>query len=140
MIDKTLITRKSKLIIEDLKELEAIGCLLLKEFLNDHIQQVLAERYLERAIGRMIDINYHLLIETDKPPPADYFTSFTDVGKLGVLPAEYSRDLARAAGLRNRLVHEYDKIDNEKLYEGVKFAVKDIPIYLDFIEKFIAGI
>ena len=37
--------------------------------------------------------------------------SFTRLAELGVLDAEFARRIARAAGLRNRLVHEYEDID-----------------------------
>lgn len=136
MIDPLLIVRKSKLIAEDLRELEPIAEMTLEEYLNHHTKQVLSERYLERLIGRMIDINYHLLTETGNPPPSDYFHSFTELSKMGVLPPDFARDIARSAGLRNRLVHEYDEIEPEKVYEGIKAAVSAVPKYLSLVKNY----
>jgi len=61
MIDKTLIIRKINLISKDLKALEPLIQMGLEPFLQDQINEILAERYLERIIGRMIDIrlSYH---------------------------------------------------------------------------------
>ena len=51
MIDKELVTKP------------------VAEYLASATDEVLAERYLERIIGRMIDINYHVLTESGQPPP-----------------------------------------------------------------------
>lgn len=137
MIDKTLITRKINLISKDLKRLRPISGFSLKEYLGKYEYEVLTERYLERIITRMIDINYHLITETGNPPPSDYFESFIEVGRLKILPVAFSRKLAQSAGLRNRLVHEYNSLDEKKVYLALKAGIKDIPKYLRYINNFI---
>ena len=101
------------------------------------MDRVLAERYLERMIGRMIDINYHLITETGYPPPADYFQSFTQLGTLAILPADFARQIASCAGLQNRIVHEYDEVDPARLHEGLTAAAQDVPQYLRFVHKYL---
>ena len=64
MIDATLIVRKINLISQDFKEIGELSRKSLQEFLASRVDEVLAERYLERMIGRMIDINYHLIDPT----------------------------------------------------------------------------
>ena len=135
MIDKRLIHRKIALIAKDLQGLRPIAALSQKEYLKKIEYEVLAERYLERIITRMIDINYHFIVETGNPPPKDYFTSFIELGKLKVLPLEFAQNLAQYAGLRNRLVHEYNTLDEKKVYQALKRAIKDIPRYLNYIGK-----
>ena len=135
MIDKNLISRKINLIIKDLKPLKSISYLSEKEYLRNSIWEVQAERYLERIIGRMIDINYHIITESGNSPPPDYFQSFIELGKLKILPLEFSREIASLAGLRNRIVHEYNTLDERKIYKATKEAMKNIPKYLQFIVK-----
>lgn len=137
MIDPTLITRKISLISKDLKALEPYAVFSLEAYLKDPVYEVSAERYLERIIGRMIDINYHIVTERGYPPPKDYFESFTELGRLGILEPAFARTLAGAAGLRNRIVHEYDEIDEQKVYEGLRTALKDIPKYLQAVNAFV---
>ncbi|MDI6809823.1 MAG: DUF86 domain-containing protein [Candidatus Eisenbacteria bacterium] len=137
MIDRTLVIRKISLISKDLNALEPYAALSLNDYLKDSINEVLVERYLERMIGRMIDINYHLITELDHPPPKDYFESFVELGRLGVLEPEFARSAAQAAGLRNRIVHEYDEIDEQKVYESLLTAAKDIPTYLQAVHVFV---
>lgn len=137
MIDRQLITRKMSLILEDLAGMARLSKLSRAQYLEDSINEALAERYLERAIGRMIDINFHLITESGHAPPKDYHESFTRLGTLGVMTTDLAKETAMAAGLRNRIVHEYDDIDPERVYEALPVAIRRIPAYLDHIQRFI---
>lgn len=81
-------------------------------------------------ISRMIDINYHIGTGSGRPPPKDYYDSFTELGKMGILDAMFASRVASAAGLRNRIVHEYEEIDPAKVFEGMRAALLDLPVYL----------
>ena len=137
MIDRLLITRKMSLILEDLAAMTRLSHLSREQYLKDSINEALAERYLERAIGRMIDVNFHLVTESGHAPPKDYHESFMLLGTLGVMTADLAKEMAMAAGLRNRIVHEYDDIDPERVYEALPLAVRRIPLYLDHIQRFV---
>jgi uncharacterized protein YutE (UPF0331/DUF86 family) len=130
MIDAELVTRKIVLIVKDLGEMQALAGEPRERFLASRISVAAAERYLERVIGRMIDINFHLITETGHPPPSDYYQSFLDLGSLAILDPTFARQIASAAGLRNRIAHDYEEIDESKVYDGVHAALRDIPIYL----------
>jgi len=47
---------------------------------------------------------------------------------LKILDPEFARRIARGAGLRNRLVHEYNEIDPRKVFESLEAALADIPV------------
>jgi uncharacterized protein YutE (UPF0331/DUF86 family) len=137
MIDKALIVRKINLISTDLKEIIRLSEMSREAYLSDLHSQVLAERYLERVIGRMIDINYHLITESGQPPPKDYYESFLKLGALDVIHADLSREMASSAGLRNRIAHEYDEIDHDRVHEGLATAARNIPVYLKHVDAFL---
>lgn len=59
-------------------------------YLAGRIDELVAERLLERIIGRLIDVNYHLLTDAGQPPPRDDYDSFTALAKLRVLPADFA--------------------------------------------------
>ncbi len=139
MVDPELVTRKMTLIAPDLDALTRIARKGLEEYLASPTDEVLSERYLERIIGRMIDINYHLITELGSPPPRDYHASFTDLVPLGTLPAAFAARIATCAGLRNRIVHEYDELDPRQLHEALQGAVRDIPEYLALVNRFLEG-
>jgi uncharacterized protein YutE (UPF0331/DUF86 family) len=134
-VDKKLIGRKITLINNDLKSLKVLSKLSLKTYLSKTEYEALAERYLERIIGRMIDINYHILSEIENEIPTDFYNSFIALGKKKYLPVKLAGIMANSAGLRNRLAHEYDEIDSKKVYEAMADCLRDVPKYLKDIVK-----
>jgi predicted nucleotidyltransferase len=68
-----LVTRKMLLITSDLDLLRRIAESGRDAYLSSPMHQAAVERYLERVIGRMIDINDHLLTESGQPPTRTAF-------------------------------------------------------------------
>ena len=130
MVDRDLVTRKIALVVDDLRAVTPIAQKRLDDYLASATDELVTERYLERMIGRMIDVNYHLVTEAGHAPPRDYYESFTQLAKLGILPPAFASQIAACAGLRNRIIHEYDEIDPRRVWEGLQAAVRDIPEYL----------
>ena len=132
--DAELVRRKMAQILDDLRLLGPIAARALDEHLADPIHELAAERLLERMIGRMIDINFHLVVAARGVPPRDYRQSFLMLAELGVVPAAEAAELAKAAGLRNRLAHEYDAIDPAIVHAAAADAARDVPRYLNAID------
>jgi uncharacterized protein with HEPN domain len=64
----------------------------------------------------------------------------SDLEALRPIVAEgppFSRDIARAAGLRNRIVHDYDTLDSAKVFEALTGALQDAPRYLEDIHAYL---
>jgi uncharacterized protein YutE (UPF0331/DUF86 family) len=137
VIDPELVRRKIALILDDLRRLAPLAATSLEDFLASPTDDLVAERLLERLIGRMIDINYHVVTESGHAPPRDYYLSFIEIGHLGVLPTDFARRLAASAGLRNRLVHEYDAIDRARVHEALSTAPDDVRAYLRYVETYL---
>ena len=136
-IDRELVTRKLLLVTTDLESLGPIQAKGLDAYLGNDIDQSVVERRLERIVSRMIDTNYHLITSIGQAPPADYHPSFFKLVELGVIDAEFARRIAGAAGLRNRLVHDYEDIDPQKIFEALGSALRDVPIYLERVHEFV---
>lgn len=139
MIDAELVNRKLVMIAEDLARLEPLAVKPRDAYLASEIDETLAERYLERMIGRMIDVNFHLVVESGEAPPRDYFDSFLALGRLGFLTPDLAGQIAPCAGLRNRIAHEYDLIDPGLVHEALATAVTDVRDYLAAIRSFLAA-
>jgi len=69
--------------------------------------------------------------------PDTYFDAFLQLGVLRVLPDNLAHSLAPFAGLRNRLVHEYDVIDDAVVLASVDGATKLFTEYVRTIKDFI---
>lgn len=136
-MDRDLVTRKLLLITSDLAEMGRIAQTPPADYLTSPTDELVVERYLERVIGRMIDINYHLITEAGHPPPPDYHDSFTQLAKLGVLSRDFAPQIAACAGLRNRIAHEYDELDPRKVYDALQTALRDIPVYLQRVRDYL---
>lgn len=132
-LDVQLIHRKAKLIEEDLQKLVPYQKLGEGNYGKDEMAQLAVERLMERIIGRLIDINYHLLKEKFGSLPIDYFDSFMRLAKEGVVSHDLARSVAKSVGLRNILAHEYDIIDPTKVYQAINNAIKEVPQYLQAI-------
>ncbi|MDR7521000.1 MAG: DUF86 domain-containing protein [Armatimonadota bacterium] len=139
-IDREVLVRKSTLIAEDLVRLRSFANLPVENYLSRLDAQLATERLLERMIGRMLDVNYHIAVELGGVAPKDFFESFLKMAELGVLPSEFARRIAQAAGLRNRLAHEYNEIDPRQVHQAAGRALADIPIYLDHLQRFLDAI
>ncbi len=137
MIDRELVIRKLLLVQRDLDLLDPLARKPLPEYLASATNELAAERLLERCIGRLIDVNFHLITESGHPPPSDYYASFLEVGSLGFVAPEFARRVAACAGLRNRIAHEYDEIDPARIHAALATALRDLPEWMRSIHRFL---
>lgn len=127
------------IIAENLKALEPIKNMTNGEYIRDVYKRKATERLLQELIEAAIDINSHLTVQIGNAAPDDYYESFIKAGELRIISADLAEKLAPSAGLRNRLVHEYDLLDHSLILEAVKMAEKLYPKYIKEIETFISG-
>ena len=60
------------------------------------------------------------------------------LGDLGILPRELALSLAPSAGLRNRLVHEYESLDDAKVLASIGALLAQYPHYVQAVESFLS--
>ncbi|MBU4141394.1 DUF86 domain-containing protein [Patescibacteria group bacterium] len=142
MLDINFIQRKIKLIQEDLSKLDKLGKYSFDKISEDFVIFGAVERYLEKIIMRAIDINQHIVAERGKGDEKirGYEDTFYVISDLGVYGKEFAKKIAPSAGLRNRLVHEYNDTKQEIIYKSVGDAVKQYAEYCDYILKFLKKI
>jgi len=137
-LDKAIITKKLSVIVGALKALEPIRIMPLKDYRQDVYKRKAAERLLQEVIEAAIDINTHIITSSGHTPPDDYYESFIKIGELGVIEIQFAEKLAPSAGLRNRLVHEYDDIQDSIVYDSISFAENLYPKYVQAVERYIS--
>ena len=97
------------------------------------------ERNLQLAIEFCIDIGEMIISSIGLERPENYRDVITILGKNDVLPLDFADEFARAAGMRNILVHAYDEIDLDFLKEVLGNQLDDFDVYvkhiLDFLER-----
>ncbi len=109
----------------------------LEDYRKDLFKKKGTERLLQEMIEAAIDINTHLIIQQGYDAPEDYYQSFTRLGEIGLLSVDLAEKLAPSAGLRNRLVHRYDTLDDTRILEAVNTAQALYPEYIRAIEQFL---
>ena len=137
-IEVEIIKRKLARIAENLKALEPIENMNLDEYVKDLFKRKATERLLQELIEAAIDINVHMIAQTGNPVPDDYYESFVKVGELKIISSNLAEKLAPSAGLRNRLVHEYDRIEHVMVLKAVRMAEELYPTYIKEINDYIS--
>ncbi len=138
-VEAEIVRRKLAVMIESLKALEPIKEMEKDEYIGDIYKRKATERLLQELIEAAIDINTHIIVQTGNAAPDDYYESFIRAGELKIISMGLAEKLAPSAGLRNRLVHEYDLIEHSLVLEAVKMAEKLYPKYIQDIESFLSG-
>jgi uncharacterized protein YutE (UPF0331/DUF86 family) len=138
-VEKEMIRRKLSIIIENLRALELIKNMTKEEYIKDIYKRKATERLLQELIEAAIDINTHIIVETGNTAPDDYYESFIKAGELKIISLHLAENLAPSAGLRNRLVHEYDLLEHSMILDAVRNAEELYAKYVQEIEHYISA-
>jgi uncharacterized protein YutE (UPF0331/DUF86 family) len=133
-IDAAIVRRKLGHIMTSLDLLGPMREIPLQEYRRRVWERKGMERVLQEAIEAALDVNAHLIAELGHDVPDDYFGGFVKLGQLGILSEELAAALAPSAGLRHRLVHEYDVLDDAKVLAAVGTILDLYPRYIQAVE------
>lgn len=114
--------------------LEATSEVSLETYLDNSFVRRGTERIIQLIVECATDINCMILKGMNKPAPKDYFNSFIELGEADVFPMTFVLAIAPSTGLRNILVHEYQKVDNQMVYHSVR---KVRELYAEYMEKLV---
>ena len=133
MLDKEIIEKKIKQIISYLNEIEPVLKLNFKDYRKDVYKIRTLERNTQLIVDNIIDINNELILGQNIEPADDYYGTFTKLKQTNIFPDKLISILAPLTGLRNRLVHEYEKVDQKILFTTMQKRTKDIKEYLKIV-------
>ncbi|MEI7426089.1 MAG: DUF86 domain-containing protein [Candidatus Moraniibacteriota bacterium] len=140
MINRELVQRKINNIENYIKEIEPLLKLEANEIVSDVLKLRTIERNFQLIVDTMLDINTHIISAKNLKAPETLQETFLILGDGGVLPFEFVKKIAPVVGLRNIVVHEYEKIDNEKMMCDVKDGASQFGEYIvhidDFLQKY----
>lgn len=120
--------------VEDLRRLKDLS-------LEDYQSDVLRKRGIEKTLINLVqaatDINNYLLARVAEAASADNFGSFVELGEQDILPRDFAEKIAPAAGLRSRLVHEYQRIDDAVVRDCIPLAIEQFTAYSMHIRRYL---
>lgn len=132
MINKDLILSKLLKIKKYIQELKTFSNITFEEYKRDFIKKRAVERLILLLVEVATDINSYVIVEIGKNPPTDYYDSFIKAIEIGLISKQLGEKLAPSAGLRNRLVHEYDEIKDDIVHSSINDAIE---LYTTFIKE-----
>ncbi len=145
MVRPDFVKRKIHLITEDLAKLVGFKDITYEDLLDDFVKLAAVERLIERIVTRAIDINAHFIAELatgreEKATRLTYHDTFLKLASLGICSNEFAKQIAKSAGLRNILIHDYNDTDRRVLYSSIGDCLKDYQSYtrhiLAFLKKY----
>jgi uncharacterized protein YutE (UPF0331/DUF86 family) len=136
-VEAGMIRRKLAVIVESLKLLEPIARMTQRQYLEDLYKRKATERLLQELIEAAIDINTYMIVQTGHIVPDDYYESFIKAGALQIISLDLAEKLAPSAGLRNRLVHEYNMLEHSVVLDAVRKAEELYTEYIRQVEDYI---
>ena len=137
-LEAAIVRKKLAVIIENIKALEPMKGMAGEDYIEDLYRRKATERLLQELIEAAIDINTHIIVQTGHTAPDDYYDSFIKAGELKIITGDLAQKLAPSAGLRNRLVHEYDQIEHSIVLDAVKTADSLYSQYIREITSYIS--
>ena len=135
MVDHDLVLAKAGLIRRHLRRIKEKGGLDLEAFLNDLDRQEVISFNLHLAIENCTDLAAHIISEEGLGVPGSASEMFYLLEDSGYINSQLTEKMIKAVGLRNLIVHEYDKIDLTRLFEIVLKDTKDINDFIASIFK-----
>lgn len=126
MVDRDVVLRKSESIEHHAGRLRrklplVPGALAADEsLLNDVCFDLL------QAVQACIDLAVHACSHEALGTPETPAAAFALLEKHGIVSAELSAQLTKAAGLRNLIVHRYGELDTARLAEAIAGGLADL--------------
>lgn len=138
--DKLFVQKKLDMIGEYTKELDEILELDDNEIFADHAKLHAIERLVQLIVDLMLDINQHFIRELQLKIPDELRGTFIILGENNILPRDFAEKLAPLTGVRNILVHQYEKINKNLFMQNLRKNFSDFKKYQKHIFAYLESI
>ena len=134
-MDRSLLLRRLAVTRGCLQRLESKRTWTLPEFLSDADTQDVVLRNLQVAIQACLDCASHIISENGWELPGSSAGTFGVLARHGLLQPELAQRLTLALRLRDLLVHAYDSISLERIYETYQQDLTDLEEFCRAVER-----
>ena len=137
MLDKVFVHQKLASLIQYLDELEPLTKRTLAEYRAYYVERHAVEKLIELIVEFATDINRHLIESTGRGAPETYYSTFEEIARLKVISPNLAVRLGATTGLRNRLVHGYEDVDDDAVYHALKPLMRNYRRYVAAVEAYL---
>ncbi len=95
------------------------------------------ERLFQLITDAAIDINTSIISSLELEGPNDYAGTFTIVARSKVFPFDFGEKISKSVGLRNQIIHQYEKVDIDRMLNDIKSNISDYIQYIKYINDFV---
>jgi uncharacterized protein YutE (UPF0331/DUF86 family) len=127
--------RKVSSVEKHLRRIKELPQISLDEFSNDaNVQDILLFN-LTQAIQNCIDIAAHIVSDEGWGVPATQSEMFDTLVEKSVISRELAKRLIAMVGFRNRVIHEYERLNLEIVYRVWTERLTDIEEFVSNVLK-----
>jgi uncharacterized protein YutE (UPF0331/DUF86 family) len=138
VVDRDLILAKAGSVKRHLNRVFEKRNTDLRTFLKDIDIQESILFNIQMAVQNCIDIAAHIISDEGLGVPGSTNEMFYLLEENGYLNNEVTEKMVKAVGLRNLVVHEYGKVDLDRIFEVAQKDISDLNEYLKSIFKKLA--
>jgi uncharacterized protein YutE (UPF0331/DUF86 family) len=128
-------------IFRKLEELHQVLFDLKKNIGLNKMKMEVAHYEIERQVQLCVDLSVSLarriLLTEGRSIPDNARDSFTELSKIKILSKVLANKLQNSVGLRNIIVHEYDGINYDILFDGLPAGYKVFIQYAEAVTKYL---
>jgi len=117
LVNKAIFAERLERLREYLHILDTVRKQDRQDFVRDPFIHGTAERYLHLSIECLLDLGNHVIADRGYPKPESYVDVFRILADQGVIPDSLREDFTGMAAFRNVLVHDYVRLDRDKVYD-----------------------
>ena len=133
MVDKDLILVKAGSVKRHIDRIRAKSDTDVATFMRDLDRQESIAFNMHLAIQNCMDIAAHIISDEGLGVPGSAGEMFFILQENSFLSADLADRMVKAVGFRNLLVHEYQKIDLQRLHKAAEKNVDDLIEYLSAV-------
>ncbi|MCL5056858.1 MAG: DUF86 domain-containing protein [Actinobacteria bacterium] len=137
MYNLTLVTERLNIIRNAVKRLRVLAEMPAEEFCHSEDAVDIAENRLRRAIEALFDLGRHMVVKSGAGLPPDYRSVIQLLRENNILPENFARRIEGMAGYRNRIVHDYNKVTPEELYQILNTRLSDFELFCKHIADYL---
>ena len=131
------IKKKIEAIRAYLDEIKPLAAPVSGLILQDKVKVRAIERLYQLIVDEAVDTNMLIISDSTIASPESYRSTFYGLSELKVLDYNFVVRISESVKLRNQIVHEYEKIQELDMIEGIK---KFLTMYEDYLTNIIKTI
>ncbi|WP_456366802.1 type VII toxin-antitoxin system HepT family RNase toxin [Thermococcus sp.] len=135
-IDRELVEGKLADIKGTLEELRGITEKGVETFLSENYLRYAAKYLLITAIEGAFSVCNHIAVRKGRIPKS-YSECFKQLADLGVIERELGERLSEMAKFRNLLVHQYWRVDDERVFRIMKEDISDLEEFIESVVRYL---